>query len=371
MKKLKNNSFLWGITFSISILFVLTSSFDVSSLSAQTLPTTKISHTPINYFVSGHRIRINALVTDEWGIDIVRCYFKAQGEADFVFVDMPQDAGDEYIGILPAPSANTEAIEYLLLAVNQNKVVVKSQVFIAERQEDETPPAWQEVDASGQITVKTELTQVPETIAGFTDNIVADVVESVVRFGYVVEGLYILSQMQGIAPLGAVFGGTVNAATAVVAGTTAVGAGTAAVSTGAAAGGGSVLGTVAIITGAAAVAGGAAYGGYILATGGKVTERSLSGETYSYRGTSSAGSLTGSISFIKGGTHTYVANGSTTPYVTGRSGTGTWSLSGTSLKITDNDEGHMISGTVDGDKKAFTCTGYLVSNNWTFTFTRR
>jgi len=250
MRKIRRESVSWIGALLACLIFVFMPYLDAYSKTEQATPAIQISHTPMKFFVPGFRIIVKALVTDEPGIMLVRCYFRAKGEADFIFVDMPLVAGDEYKGVLPAPSANTSAIEYLLLAVNNNKVVVKSQRFTVYREEGYSRPEWQSSDLSSEITVKTELAQAPQTIPGFSDNIVADAVESAVRFGYVVDGIYILSQMAGTAPAGAVSGGTITASTTNVA---------AAVVTGTVAGGGgSALGTIAIVTGgAAALAGGA------------------------------------------------------------------------------------------------------------------
>jgi len=167
----------------------------------------------MNYFIPGARIQVKALVSDEAGVWLVRCYFKAKGETDYVFVEMPLIVGNEYIGVLPAPSAATSAIEYIILSVNQNAVVVRSQVFEARSDTGREKPLWQDVNMSGSVAVNTELARAPRSLPGFADNIAADVVESVFRFGYVVEGIYMLSQMVGAAPVGAVSGGTVSATT--------------------------------------------------------------------------------------------------------------------------------------------------------------
>jgi len=144
---------------------------------------------------------------------LVRCYFRAKGESNYAFVEMPLIVGNEYTGIIPAPSAGSGAIEYLLLAVNQNGVVVRSQVFETKRDTKRAKPAWQDVDMEGSITVKSELARVPQMIPGFADNIKGNAVESAFRFGYVVEGIYQLSQMVGAAPAGVVSGGTISATT--------------------------------------------------------------------------------------------------------------------------------------------------------------
>jgi hypothetical protein len=257
MRELRNNKLVWGAALWAMTLFVLVPGFD-GGLSARTTPKTNISHTPVDYFVPGFRIQVDALISDEGGVMLARCYFRAKGEADFVFVDMPLVVGNEYAGILPAPSESTEEIEYLLLAVNNDGVVVRSQEFTAKRADDREKPPWQQADSSGDITIKTEMAQAPETLAGFSDSIVGDVVESAFRFGYVAEGIYLITQMVGAAPIGAVSGGTVAATTttgaAAAGGTTA--ATTAAASGGGAAAAGGSSALLYVAGGAALVAGG-------------------------------------------------------------------------------------------------------------------
>ncbi|MBU1339716.1 MAG: hypothetical protein KKD56_11700, partial [Acidobacteria bacterium] len=201
------------ITLVALVLFIGAPGFDAASSGSQGRTSIRISHTPVPYYVPGSRIQIKALVSDEGGIMLVRCYFRAKDADEFVFVDMPLIVGNEYIGIIPAPAAAAAAVEYLILAVNQNGLVVRSQMFEARRDSGAEQPAWQGVDMSGSVAVKTELARASQTIPGFSDNVTADVVESAFRFGYVVEGIYRLSQMMGAAPVGAVSGGTVSATT--------------------------------------------------------------------------------------------------------------------------------------------------------------
>lgn len=193
--------------------------------------TVEISPTSLNDFVPGFRIKVRARVIDPAGIMLVRCYFKARGEADFVFVEMPPAAESEYSGILPAPSPSAEAIDCFLLAVNSDKVVVRGQTFTMHKADGDSRPEWQKADSSGRIAVKTELGEAPKTIGGFADNFTTDIVESASRFGYVVESLYLANQMSGAAPAGATYEGTVaetpysaagTIGTATTAGTTAL-----------------------------------------------------------------------------------------------------------------------------------------------------
>lgn len=175
---------------------------------------TKIKHKAIKYFVPGHRIEVKATFKDDAGVELGRVYFRAQGQADYVFVDMEKTGTvSEYRGILPAPSDTTEAIEYLLLVVNGSQAVVRSQVFVARREEGKKVPAWQQVSKEGDILVKTELAEAPEELAGFTDSISMDVVESAARFGMVAAGIYTVEQIAGAggAAAGATSGGTVAA----------------------------------------------------------------------------------------------------------------------------------------------------------------
>ncbi|MCG2814936.1 MAG: hypothetical protein L6425_03210 [Candidatus Aminicenantes bacterium] len=213
MIQIRKNKASQVITLVALVLFIGAPGFDAASSGSQGRTSIRISHTPVPYYVPGSRIQIKALVSDEGGIMLVRCYFRAKDADEFVFVDMPLIVGNEYIGIIPAPAAAAVAVEYLILAVNQNGLVVRSQMFEARRDSGAEQPAWQGVDMSGSVAVKTELARASQTIPGFSDNVTADVVESAFRFGYVVEGIYRLSQMMGAAPVGAVSGGTVSATT--------------------------------------------------------------------------------------------------------------------------------------------------------------
>lgn len=146
---------------------------------------TEMIHSPPDYFVSDHRIQLEALVTDPAGIKLARCYFKAAGEADLVFVPMTSGGENKYTGILPAPSASTTQIEYLFLAVNNHHQVVRSQLFLIAKNTAKATPDWQNIPKEGEIRVGMELDQTPEKISGFSDNIAIDAVESTARFGVV------------------------------------------------------------------------------------------------------------------------------------------------------------------------------------------
>jgi len=196
----------------------------------------------LKYFVPGHRIQMDVQVTDPDGVSQVRCYFRAQSQKSFLFVQMKSLGGSRYSGILPAPSRETPYIEYLYLAVNGVNQVTKTQTLVVEQKDDDETPAWQEVSSEGDVNVYTELAEAPETIAGFSDSIVTDVVVSSSRFGFTTTGIYTASEISGA-------GGAAGAAA------TSTSSGTAGVS----AGGLSTGAIVGISAAAAAVVAGTAY----------------------------------------------------------------------------------------------------------------
>lgn len=183
MKKLPRLSLFFS-----GLLFVIVFP-PLSAISAQAPVTTEFKHSALEYFVPEHRIEVKVTVKDDRGIDLVRCYFKSSTQAEFVFVDMENIKKYQYRAILPAPASYTPQIEYLFLAVNNAQQVIKTNRFTV-RQAEKDVPDWQEVDSDAPILVKTELTEAPESIPGFSDNIEIDMVESSLRFGIVAEGIY-------------------------------------------------------------------------------------------------------------------------------------------------------------------------------------
>ncbi len=247
MKKFRRSSIGRLLSFLAMMAFILTSApvtlfaQGASSSTAQSL--TKIKHEPIKYFVAGKRIKIAAEVTDPEGIKLVRCYFKGKEQADFVFVAMIA-GGNTYTAILPAAAQTAASIDYLFLAVNNKNQVVKTQQFRANKDDSQPMPPWQDVAMEGQLNVSTELAQAPAVLEGFADSIAMDVVESAVRFGFVVGEIYTATQ---IAAAGSATG---TAATATSAGTVTAATGT----------GLSTAAIVGIAAGAVAVGGVAAAG---------------------------------------------------------------------------------------------------------------
>jgi hypothetical protein len=220
---------------------------------AETEAGTQIVHEGLPYFVPDHRIRMQTTVTDDAGVDLVRCYFRATEQADFVFVGMEGGAEGVYSATLPAPSPNTESIEYLFLSVNGDGEIVKTQTFsMAVREvspgEEGEVPEWQVAEKEGEIQVSTELAEAPEEVSGFSDSIGTDVVESNARFGVVAGGIY------GASAAGAGAGAGAAAAAGAGAATGAAGLSTTAIV-------GIGAGVAAGVGGIAAAAGGGGGGG--------------------------------------------------------------------------------------------------------------
>ncbi len=182
-----NFAFLLFLLVGIGSLFVC----PISLSAAQKEVTTEVKHKSIKHFVSGNRIALDAKVSDEAGIKLVRCYFKADEQAEYVFVPMVEINGQKYQAILPAPADYAEQIQYLFLVVNLDQQVVKTQPFMVKKTvEEKEAPAWQEVEDKEELSIYTELSKPPEEIAGFSDSLTIDAVESSLRFGMVAGGIY-------------------------------------------------------------------------------------------------------------------------------------------------------------------------------------
>jgi len=153
---------------------------------------TVIKPQTFDYFVSEHRIRVQAEITDEAGVKVARTYFRAVGEADYVFVPMQSLKDNIYEAVIPKPSKDTQTLEYIILAVNQKGQIVKTEVFKVKKDDGKEVPEWQKaVSEEGEIKVSTELAKAPEKLPGFNDSVSLDVVESSGRFG-TAAGIYSL-----------------------------------------------------------------------------------------------------------------------------------------------------------------------------------
>jgi hypothetical protein len=346
---------------SLSLVFTnFTMAFAASEADAKT----KMKHSPPKYFVLEHRIQLDVNVSDPKGVELVRCYFKAASETDFVFVPMSSTGKNTYSGVLPAPSLTSEQIEYLFLSVNAENVIVKSQIFVLDKKDKDKVPAWQEIPMKNEIQVSMELDQVPSDLAGFSDNIAMDAVESSLRFGIVAGGLYKTSGTAAASTTG-------SAASATTAGT--ISAGAAGMSTA------GILGIGAL--GAVAVGGVAAAGGSSSSSGGgttnpdpsnnELTESSLVGNwrvTVNANGSIVEGYYV-NCTFYDNGTFSY------TEHYDGMSdgGMGTWSYNTENKYLYAEADGDWASGTISSGAtiNSFNTRGTFYGETATYYFSRR
>jgi len=256
----------FGKAVSVSALVILVITMNSSMVFAASAAI-KVKHEPPAYFVSEKRISVEIrIMAGTSDVRLIRCYFRAAEQADYVFIGMNPTHKGRYLhkglysGILPAPSKETQTIQYLFLIVDQNNQPIKTQVFTMNKQDGKDAPEWQQVISDGDIQVSTELADAPKSVPGFSDSIVMNVVESSARFGVVAGGIY---SMEGSAAAGtaasttgaAGSGGTVSTATGTVSTGTVATTGSAGAGTGAAATLATGTETAAAGTAAAAVIG--------------------------------------------------------------------------------------------------------------------
>jgi len=365
-----------GIFSSFLLILLIVLTFFAATAHAAT---TQMKHTPPDYFVADQRIQLEAKVTDDQGVKLVRCYFKAVGEADLVFVPMNDIGKNQYAGILPAPSATTTQIEYLFLAVNQANQVVRSQNFTMYKDANKETPAWQNIPKEGEIRVSIELDQAPTQLMGFSDNVTIDVVESGARFGVVALLYHTItdSDSKEAAALNSSSGTSTAAATSAASASAATGATSAGVITAGAAGW-STAAIVGVGLGVAAVAGGTAVA--INSSddddgGGNnepqdLTEKTITGD-WNVTGSRPDGyTMRGDFTLKDNGVFTYNTI-STTPMgeESTQAGDGTWTLNGTYLTLVVNTtNGAGFEGTAVGDSNAFSL--YSADNEFTLYLTR-
>jgi hypothetical protein len=332
----------------VALLVIITLMFPCNiftAFAAASSSKTKIKHTQPNYVVPGKRIVLQSQISDPSGIKLVRCYFKAAEEANYVFVKATH-VGNTYKVILPALNEKTSALKsffsrdnpialkYVFLAVNKKDQIVKTQEFDVPIEFDNkvASPKWQTDKGQDSIKVGVETEKAPDSVVGFGDSLAFDVVESTARFG-VVAGIV----TGGVYALGGGTSGTAAASGAAVAGSTSSASGTAAASgaaAGAAAGtsGAAATGaaTTVVATGAGlstgalvAIAAGVAVvgGGVAVASGGSKGDQSTPpGPTYKTTGTVS---LNGAP--LSGVTINVTGNGTSFPTTT--NGSGSFSVS--------------------------------------------
>ncbi len=206
MRVMRRSFFGKAVSVFILAMFVMTMN---GSMGYAATPAIKMKHDILEYFVPEKRIMVQAEVTQGAAeVKLMRCYFRSTEYADYTFVEMKPEKGGVYKGILPAPSKETQMIEYLFLAADKNNQPVKTQLFGVKQANRETP-AWQQVSAAGNIQVSTELTQAPASVSGFSDSVSMNVVESSTRFGVVAGGGFSLYTVLGVGAAALAAGGII------------------------------------------------------------------------------------------------------------------------------------------------------------------
>lgn len=319
-----------GKCLSMAITLVSLLVLSLLSVSAAVNVTTKIKHKPIKNFMAEKRIQLQVDVKDPEGIQLVRSYFKAEELSDFVFVPMTQKGRNTFEGILPAPSAMTETIEYLFLVVNNNNQVVKTQVFTAVKNKTSRSAGADAFDGEIKVYSEVESASVP---GGFSDSIVVDVVESSARFGIVAEGIY-------AQPAGASAAAATSAGGAVSAGVVTAGVG---------------ISTTAIVAGGVALAGGAlavaSSGGD---DGGSEDDVTIAGDWEgSWSGEEISGNWEMTVLTDNSFTLAKEYSGDVATF------TGTWMVSGSNITATLEENGSSV-GTISADISDESLTGTMV-----------
>ena len=223
---------------------------------AQVLP--NIRHAPIPYFVPGHRVEVLAEVSDESGVETVRCYFRQKGAVAYSYVDMVPAGGDQYRGVLPAPADENGEIEYMFLVATGAGCLFRTDPFVVGAGDDEEQaagaPEWQQVAETDVVAVGTDLEDTLAGVPGFDDAIELIAAAPDERYG-ITSGVYGEPEEDDDEAAGAVLPGMGGAVFCAVIPASAIVAATQIGATGAAGGGLAAVGV-----GIAATAGGVIAG---------------------------------------------------------------------------------------------------------------
>jgi hypothetical protein len=124
--------------------------------------TLQLWHDPLMCATPGSPIKIFANITAPALPKEVRVYFKKQGTMPFYFVRMKQESGGTYTGIIPAPSATTRFIEYVILIVENNGNIQTSPSHLVLISNEPGCSQYLYGDQSEIITVYAESPTLPE-----------------------------------------------------------------------------------------------------------------------------------------------------------------------------------------------------------------
>ncbi len=138
-------------------------------------------HTAPEFVIQERRININARIVDPRGIRLARCYFKVEGESEYLFVRMAARNDEHFTAVLPALNSKAKNLQYRLVAINNAGQISKTEEFnLPVKQMESKSPAWKSSDISGLITVSTESekrgSRLPEKGIVYSETIVIDTV---------------------------------------------------------------------------------------------------------------------------------------------------------------------------------------------------
>jgi hypothetical protein len=91
----------------------------------------EIWHDPPTCAVVGRPIGVAADILSPTSVQEARIYFKQHETSTFYFVPLKPEKGTTYLGTLPPPTEQTSSLDYVLLVVDRNEQVVKSQILSA------------------------------------------------------------------------------------------------------------------------------------------------------------------------------------------------------------------------------------------------
>lgn len=296
---------------------------------ADAMPAANVSvkHKPVEKVPTGQRAIIKTEVADEFGIKEVRVYFKSFNTSEYSFIPLIAKNTGTFTGTLPAPGNNTYGYDYLILVLTNNDVVVTTQKFSVTVENNSAGDVTEDSDDPIQVFV--ESTQAQNKIIGFSDNCTINTVALTDRLG-VIAGIN-NADLPAETSSQARFAGTINATKGISTSTVIIGSVVAA----------------AVIGGVAASSGGGSDGESALTTetilgGWNVREVLPNGESFYFV-----------IVFNNDGTY-FSSTG--TP--------GTWSLSGSTLRLNPSHNRYVWSGSVSGNSESF----YLASRYTTVFF---
>ncbi len=223
MKRKKFTCCKWRLFF-LCLLLV----WPAAAFSAPTAGT--VTHSPPDdTYIPGFRINLDVQIADPAGFLATRCYFKTKQDKNFGFTNLFDQGSGKFTAVLPAPWVNSEEVHYLFVAVNKNKQVTRTPIYVLKEAETKEATTWQEAnevkqvrldkaqdaveavetlrsqlksnyskklpkyqttDSTKTLNVQTELSKEMVPLNGFYDTAVITETADALKYGFLVDGLY-------------------------------------------------------------------------------------------------------------------------------------------------------------------------------------